>query len=256
MLTSSLSLGELEQTLFRKYCQGQKLQFILKILVQYSGVNRGLVKLADKFRAVFCSGKSGLSTPEAIRTGFVGKSRAAQSKLTWAETIVLLAPVLKEKGFETHATPIKESSLKFYSSFVRYGQTYAIASETLRNSRIIVGHNVPGDWAAAEIQHIVEYSPHSSVDHDGQGSSDCIFLIVKYFEDLNDSDAAKDPYRRFPYAGGRVYYDELGGKSCVILLDSLLCHFARTPSVLPELVERPHIHVLPLDKVCQLIATT
>lgn len=231
--------------MFRKYCQGQKLQATLKILGQCPGVHNGIVRLIEKFRGVFCSGKSGLISPEARSTGFDGKEmRSASSKLTLAEILALLAPTLVKKGLASRTSQMRESSLTFYSSFIRYGQTYSTASETFRNSHIVTGEGVPDDWAAAQIEHIVGYS--SSLL---SPTMDSVFLIVRNFEDLSNSDARNDPYRQFPYVGGRVYYDTLSTKSSVVPLDSLMCHFARTSNVLPDVIRRSHIHALPLDKV-------
>ncbi len=72
-------------------------------------------------------------------------------------------------------------------------------------------------------------------------------MAFKLFEELGGNDVQKDPYRAFPLAGGRAFYDMPNGDLKVISSKDPFCHFVRTSVNLG--INRSHFHALPLDKV-------
>lgn len=96
-------------------------------------------------------------------------------------------------------------------------------------------------YHAGRIQQIFDYTFY---DREGEVET---FLFVTPLAELSEADAQHDPYRQYKFAGGELYYaKDLPG--IIVSAADVLCHFARTPVNIPEIIQ-PCIHVLPLDKV-------
>lgn len=80
-----------------------------------------------------------------------------------------------------------------------------------------------------------------------------LFIVVDTYVDLNAADAVHDPYRLFPVAGGRLFYNRFFPEHCLVTEDNIFCHFARAEQVLPGSATEC-ILALPLDKVSRFTA--
>lgn len=137
--------------------------------------------------------------------------------------------------------PYDPSDITPCRSFVMHGATFANTRSSPRDGNIVVGR-VSDGWSAGELQFIAVAKNRSSED-------ELILLAIKLFEDLGGSDILKDPYRAFPVAGGRAFYDTPKGDLTVISSSDPFCHFVRSSVNLG--INRGHFHALPLDKVSQ-----
>lgn len=126
-------------------------------------------------------------------------------------------------------------------SFVHRGASYKPKSHSTRDSYIVVGTS--GCWRPAQIQSIFTFKYYPDTREQTQ-----TLFTVRYFAELNQADARFDNYRKFPAAAGRICYShELPGEEVISATD-ILCHVARTPGVCSQ-ITKPHLHVLPLDRV-------
>jgi hypothetical protein len=81
------------------------------------------------------------------------------------------------------------------------------------------------------------------------------FAIIKRYLDLAPNHCALDHWRCYPVSGGSLYYDELYDQVDIVHIKDITAHFAKTPFSPGELpgIDRPCIHVLPLDWVSKPI---
>ncbi len=112
------------------------------------------------------------------------------------------------------------------------------------DSLVIIGSDVQASWEPYRIEAIYEVRSDAS-------ASTVTRFIVRAFEPLNESDALQDPYRAFRIAGGCIYYSAFQSSCRLLAPSDILSHFALTPNVLGS-ISRPHIHVLPLDRVSSI----
>jgi hypothetical protein len=101
-------------------------------------------------------------------------------------------------------------------------------------SHIAFGASVPHEWKAGRIEKIFVHSEET-------------FLLIRPFKELDDLDSRHDHYRRFPIAGGRVYYQSMD-PTIVIHRADIRAHIAYVPSVC-EQISSAHFLALPLDRV-------
>ena len=137
----------------------------------------------------------------------------------------------------TYALPLKS---------VRYGGSMYKPMSSAGSADSQVVFKIPGDldWRARNIfQH--------SHRHFTENTS-LTFLLVDEMCPLSSVHAQSDPFRRFPIAGGRLFYAAYSN-SIVLTANDILCYFASIPRNLPGTVIEC-IHVLPLDKVKQNFA--
>ncbi|PIL32244.1 hypothetical protein GSI_05489 [Ganoderma sinense ZZ0214-1] len=80
------------------------------------------------------------------------------------------------------------------------------------------------------------------------------YMYIEPLKPLSAEDTVHDPYRMFPYVGGRLYYD-CYLPPLVLPLESIVSHFARTPMVI-EKIPISCIHVLSLDKSVRMLTAT
>jgi hypothetical protein len=71
------------------------------------------------------------------------------------------------------------------------------------------------------------------------------FVKIQLFESLSPTDSLRDLHRRFPFSGGRLYYNRLSTISRIIPFEEIVVHFAQTPMSI-EGITRECLHVLPL----------
>ncbi|KAI0055727.1 hypothetical protein BV25DRAFT_1873038 [Artomyces pyxidatus] len=86
-----------------------------------------------------------------------------------------------------------------------------------------------------------------AVDSDDQKYTE-VYIALERLVDLEDSDAALDVYRRFPLAGGRLYYNRYHDFVDVIRPAEIISHFAHTELNIDGIAEKC-VHALSLDRV-------
>ncbi|GBE86757.1 hypothetical protein SCP_0906380 [Sparassis crispa] len=73
------------------------------------------------------------------------------------------------------------------------------------------------------------------------------FLLVEEYIALEIRHIQFDPYRKFPFVGGRLFYDKVRDQLIVLEVDEITCHFAHTRRTTPS-IDIDCVHVLPLNK--------
>jgi hypothetical protein len=90
-------------------------------------------------------------------------------------------------------------------------------------------------WSAGRIREILT--------HESQ-----ILLVVDPFKALSPTDVHHDLYRRYPWAGGRIFYDEPELYPIIISPKQLMCHVALVRNISSD-IAMPHCLAIPLDRV-------
>lgn len=234
----NVHVGQLERTMFEKYCKGQRLRALIK---QDGTIHTEAGRaICEAFKASFDRRRSGtLLTDILAFSASMGDDRKEgdRSKLS-PEEFGLVSSWYKERGFDITRISKRASRL---DSFTRLGARFTTQEKHRGDSQIIVGSSVPDDWDAARLVGIIV--------HDGLATETQrrTFLLVKRYKRPVQIDREHDHYRKYSLAGGRLYYDEQ--KRMELVTDqNLLGHFARTPQVSTKIAKR-HFHSLPLDKV-------
>ena len=133
-----------------------------------------------------------------------------------------------------------------HDKFSRYGLSFSTLKCVPKDSYVAIGRKVPDDWHAGHILSIFTYT-HSGPTTELAGHTETYFVVQKY-EELTQTDAMHDPYRKVPFIGGRLYYNWVKDPELVTQKE-ILCHLAFTPFEHPSIASLC-VHTLPLDRVC------
>ncbi len=217
-------------------------------LMNGSNLPEQLEQLRHKFKAVFT--ETGRGSHRLDLLDFDGHKVVFDRQSTLSPNVRQLIQdwmSSRNRNFEYDI-----SNLQCCRSFESFGLTFATSGVSPRNSNVIIGH-VPELWSAGEIKHIVTVQSQSTSTSELSGR---IIFVLQIFDELDGDDICRDPYRRFPIAGGRIFYDTcLRSKLLIVPSDEILCHFVRTTNVVTT-IARAHFHALPLDKVLEFIPST
>ena len=101
----------------------------------------------------------------------------------------------------------------------------------------IAFHNdmTSSQWSAGRIREILTHESQT-------------LLVVDPFRALSLEDLPHDHYRMFPFAGGRIFYDEPESSPVIISPIQLTSHVALVQNVSTSIVA-PHCLIIPLDRV-------
>jgi hypothetical protein len=127
-----------------------------------------------------------------------------------------------------------------YDKLKRHGAIFSPASFSVRDSHVVIGKGLPGDWYAGKIKQIFTYPFGPPRSHEA-------YVVVQKFKELSAREAMQDPYRRHPMVGGRLYHSELEEQIEVVTVQDIIAHFAYTPHSGLEF-GFPCFHALPLNK--------
>ncbi|KAJ3547879.1 hypothetical protein NM688_g5358 [Phlebia brevispora] len=169
----------------------------------------------------------------------------------------------RTKWHDQYFLPRKAVSLKKLSLG---GVTYKPHRESLRDSRILVRMSTlassvairppsaplfpPADLHAVRIEELIYYERPAS-----SGTIQEQFVVVRCLQHLTAEHASLDPYRKYGFSGGFICYDRFLDSVDIIRTASIVCHFVHTSNITIPGVESSCIHVLPLDRILQLIST-
>ena len=128
------------------------------------------------------------------------------------------------------------------------GATYRPMNASDGDSNVIFTLNGGHKWRAGRVSRIFCYYKHVREGVKIMQN----FLLVKEYARLKGSHAILDPYRKFPIAGGRLFYEEFRPTIRLLTVSDISCQYALTPRQLPK-TSISCVHVLPLDKVRMLI---
>jgi len=246
--------------MFKRYCQAQKLR--AGLLDGEAERMPFLKDLRSSFRTLFDGERRGtlmsdiLESSGALYAGdYIPDPKAREKSLSEA-----VFEGLKD-WFQTQPWQPQSVSnfASIWSSLTANGATYKPASISPRDSYVLIGLGstpglgAPSDWKAAQIISIFQ-QVYRDTNLGGSSKDERNFVLceIKYYRGLTEQDRGFDCYRKYPIAGGRIYYHDQEPGSKIVLASQIICHFARTRGVSPN-ISKPHIHVLPLDRVSRCL---
>ncbi|KAI9459243.1 hypothetical protein BJY52DRAFT_1223234 [Lactarius psammicola] len=126
-----------------------------------------------------------------------------------------------------------------YNKFSYRGTIFSPSTFSIRDSYVAIGKGVPDDWHAGKIKQIFTHSVLRPSE---------VYFVIQRFKELSPQEASRDPYRRYPLVGGRLYHPELEEELKIVTSQEIVAHFAYTPLEEGDF-GFPCFHALPLDKV-------
>ncbi len=222
--------GELETTLFERMCMIQKLRGLISSCALME--NR-LKPFTDRLESYLNPIIKGTVLEDLAPHAFRGEE-------CYLEQGVLrcLQELLTHTGraFDVNIITGRVQATQ-YTKFVHHGSIFSPSSFSVRDSHVIIGKGIPGDWYAGKVIQIFTL-----------GSASEPYFVVQRFKELSVQEAQQDPYRRYPLVAGRLYHPELEDETEVVTLQELIAHFAHTPHD-SQTFGFPCFHALPLNKV-------
>jgi hypothetical protein len=238
VITHNLWIGELEKTLFERMCTIQKLRGLIASC-KYMG--HQVQPFVDRLGTYLNPQVKGTVfedlTPMTTQQTFDGNE-------CQLEKVVLehLQKLLVHMGKISQTTDARmPAKARQYNAFRHQGAIFSPLSFSVRDSHAVIGKGIPGDWCAGQIKQIFTYSFEPLVPQEA-------YLVVQKFRELSAQEATRDPYRRYPNVGGRLYHPELNEEIEVVTLQDIIAHFAYTPHDRTTF-GFPCFHALPLNKV-------
>ncbi|KAH9173928.1 hypothetical protein EDB89DRAFT_1849493, partial [Lactarius sanguifluus] len=235
-IESNGRFGELEKTLFERMCMIQRLRGLISSFEQ---LGHRLQPLADRLGDYLNPTVKGTVFEDL--TGADAQWDTLQGEECWLEQEVLryLTELFVRTGkafYESTTTPGKA---KQYDKFSHRGAIFSPSSFSIRDSHVVIVDRISGDWHAGKIKQIftVPFRPSSEA-----------YFVVQRFKEFSAQEAQRDPYRRYPLVGGRLYHPELEDEIEVVAAQEVIAHFARTPYD-GQAFGIPCFHALPLDRV-------
>lgn len=129
------------------------------------------------------------------------------------------------------------------------GVVYRTSRTADGDSQIIFTVDGETKWRAGRIQEIFTYKQTGDGEQFQQ-----MFLVAREYVHLTPEHSAHDPYKNFPIAGGRLFYEKFTETLRLLTVDDIVSHFGAIPRLLPgTAVPVQCLHVLPLDKVSALL---
>lgn len=248
-MNSQCPTGDLEKTILRRFCIEQDLRAGFSKAMLPAALHSLVNLFSQKFKpstqgtlvADAISFASGIDDGELAEEGsddeLVGKDKRIELPQSSSKA---LKKWLRKQSGEIHDITLPLLALQ-EKSLVYRGASYKPKHISTRDSHVAVG--TTHSWRSAQIQSIFTFTYYISGKERMQTC-----LIIKRSTELEKEDARFDHYRTFATAG-RICYSQEGPGEEVISPTELLCHVARTPGVCSR-ITKPHVHVLPLDRVC------
>ncbi|OSC96548.1 hypothetical protein PYCCODRAFT_1378951 [Trametes coccinea BRFM310] len=255
-LNTNLTFGEMEGTFMKTSCRAAN----LRVLLQDSTLKSSLAEFLETFRALSGEDERGMRLDSILRSkeSFVVPQGSGSSTRSHLDEIVynlLLKTLNGETDRATYvdsATTSKRAGERYlsreaqqHSDIIIRGIHYRTTPTSLRDSN--VQYRLSSSDADPAVGRIRSIFTHSRKGVEGRWISET-FLVVDRLEELSENDARLDNFRRYPYAGGRLYYEQVRPSYHVIRPPQIICHVARTPLNVSG-ISSPTVHVLPLDRV-------
>ncbi|KAI0648929.1 hypothetical protein C8Q79DRAFT_1007517 [Trametes meyenii] len=257
---TNMHFGELESTYMKHTCRAANLRALLKD----DSVRPQVEELVDALDDARAEDRRGTR----MRESFLGPGRGprkpvARKQVTLGDTCFgTLVKYLNQKEGQEKYVDIQRlrripglqqlSNCAFHCRSVFCGGTTMLSSSNSpKDSNIIFRspHSSSSSESAGRIQQIFTYHIR-----DQRGDFvESTYIFVAPLKELSSSDTERDPYRRYPYVGGRLCYDAyLPG--IIIAKADIVSHFARTVVDLRPDITDACIHILPLDKTVRLLS--
>lgn len=265
--------GELEATLFRKFCMSAN----LKAIIQDTRLPPGLENIRQRLEHFFETSSIETLVNDNVEFGISLSEELPTLESADIDDIVIekLTSLLNQKyGTSKSPEPFSVSSKRQPGSITIYSSSWKLnklsfrnrvyrpaipTRSTLQTTDVLVAH---GDsYAILSPERHTGYIPcriHSifAHRHPTPGSSVPVteyFLVVRRYRPLSDTHIPFDHWRRFGDVAGQLFYDEVEPDIDVVYVESILSHFARTVFAPNDprnpISGRATMHVLPLNWV-------
>ncbi len=233
-IQTNSKFGDLETTIFRQFCQGQRLRALfngrsLPPLVQ-DFVDSLSVQESSTIRATFMQDNLAFED-QYTATPLFGKRNI---KALPDDVYRLLLQYIT--SHDTLATYVP-NKVRVHPGVQRLGKSFQ--SRTPGDSYILFK-----DGPVQSAGRIRTLFTHQRRNHAGQTITQT-FLHVDKFRSLSSAHEKHDPFRSFP-SGGYLCYDDVEGEQ-LITLEAVVSHFAKTDIHTMQDIGTKCIHVLPLD---------
>lgn len=226
-------------TLLRRFCCRQNLRAL------FYQLPARLKTFAQSFKAVFESNIRGtlfsdLRSIDNELRDILDPDDAAQDLISGKSHHLSLdiyeALRRRDSGADRHAISLRAVD--------HDGARYKPHSSGPKDSHVVFRAPDNEDWRAGRVRDIF-------TQDGGSATTKKIWLAVDEYTSLSAEDQVLDPYRKFPIAGGRLFYADFEPGPRILALEDIICHSTMIKRQLPVLL-RECVHILPLDKALRL----
>ncbi|RPD61515.1 hypothetical protein L227DRAFT_585676 [Lentinus tigrinus ALCF2SS1-6] len=266
-LNTNLTFGDLEVTFMMSSCRQANFTPLLRSPV----VSRQMAAFAETLRVMDKDDRRGMRLDAILRSAGAGaatseattKTSARKITLTQPEYVALLERLNADSGnkyVDGGRRPVPAgctalSSMATPCDIITIsGVYYKSRSRSQGDSNLLFRHPSLRGTQAGRIERMFTHAGSVA----GQSSQET-FLVVKRLEELDEEDAAIDPFRKFTPVGGLLYYDAYIERTFVLRAQDVVSHFAKTQ--MDHLVlwrnaeghekltmKKACVHVRPLDR--------
>lgn len=166
---------------------------------------------------------------------------------TTSGSAVYTAPI--EGAGSAEGTIPLSNQATFLSSLQLHGVMFKSFDQSPRDSCVSFRPTGTPMEGAGHIMAIFTHTRCTAADP--PASTTETFLLVKPFEELSVDDVRHDHYRQYQWAGGLLYYDTFL-PPVIVRPEQIICHAAKTPLRFGN-IERPCVHILPLNRVSNIL---
>ena len=243
-LTCVAHPGEMEKTMFHRFCEGQNLRALFHqvqlpealhpIITEYEKAYNANIRGTFINDAQYFSQSQQGSDPIPSNTALTTLSKAHHHLLTtW---------IMRNDIHMTNGRIPNKAVMRPRRKY--RGQHFQISAMSGQDSNVIY-RNPPGsDWSAGSITNMFS---HTRIQSNGTEITQD-FLVVSEYMPLIPSHADLDPYRKFPTSGGRLLYPRFKTKPIILAIDDVICQTSHCIQRING-IEEELLHVLLLDKV-------
>lgn len=237
--------GELEKTMFRRFCMTQKLRSIF----HGASLPAYLVSLATIYEKCFESSDTRGTRITDVLAWETAAENSLTEKVDWSDQGQLTALDTQTFKALSHAVklltpevPLRLSPHVHDWKRVEWRDfTFTTQNCAFSDSQVVF--DTGKGWSAGCIDRI--FSARWIADGSHHYST---FAQVKEYSPLSQQDSQFDNYRDFGFAGGRLFYNHFEKEPIVLPLAQLSSHFGFSIQSVPSITTEI-FHALPLNKV-------
>lgn len=215
--------GELETTMFHRFCQAQNLRALLKPeSIPY--ILHPFINIFMKFFSHQMKGAGSIDNLPYDETYKLGEENSSdldqsQTRFLAPDERMLLSTWIEENDGECVALSVT-SRVHSRRTIHRLGQTFSTREVSLRDSNISYRSASGSQWDAASISQMFT---HTRERRDGSKKTQTFVFVNKY---ASSAPELNRPYLRYPHLGIRVFDTELEPEKTLLSFDQVLCHIS------------------------------
>lgn len=231
-------LGEMEVTMFERFCMMQSLRALMQ-----ADLPSELAELQEKFLSVFGPdlGGSAMQDLWSSEASVPDYQNTNKSQALDRETWELLKGWFAKNTGGNHA----KQDVFFQRSVTRWNMRYSVRiGRTHQGDSNVVWGDLSGDtWCAGRIKSIFVWP----------GNTPQVFAVVDELPRVSLITSANlDPWRRYRSSVAGRLFEDRAVRSRILHLDEIACHSAVTPLVLKQSSKR-RLHIMPLERVSAVL---